>query len=121
MYMQREKGLSDRGQEEKERGRIDRERERRERLTRIYCPQLMKMTEYKTTVLSLSQMMVDRLIEQLLSLDELSGTVHDWSPLSIIITNTCSTCACTLSSFYYGTWGENFVIALKNFQIFCKF
>ena len=72
----------------------------------------MKMTEYKTTVLSLSQMMVDRLIEQLLSLDELSGTVPYLSPLSIIITNTCSTCTGSLSCFYYGTWGKNFVIAL---------
>ena len=86
----------------KEEGLI--ERRERERLTCIYCSQLMKMTEYKTTVLSLSQMMVDRLIEQLLSLDELSGTVHYRSPLSIIITNTCSTCACSLSCFYYGTW-----------------
>ena len=77
----------------------------------------MKMTEYKTTVLSLSQMMVDRLIEQLLSLDELSGTVHYLSVSSLL---TPAVHVHVHSHVFTMERGKNFVIALKKFSNFLQ-
>ena len=52
----------------------------------LFVFQLIKNTELMPSVLSMSRLLVDRLIEQLLSLDEISGTCHIY---------------CTLLLFYF--------------------
>ena len=81
----------------------------------------MKMTEYKTTVLSLSQMMVDRLIEQLLSLDELSGTVlYITDLLSVSSLLTPAVHVHVHCHVFIMERGKKFCIALKKFSNFLQ-